>query len=145
MAPVFPCYASENSLLRSRREFASKPLLQRRVFRRRRRRSAPILQKSLLFSLLAGNFRPETGSLETAPSATPKNRMSPSVGWRELRHLLPLSIAGSPIGRDQSRFVLSTPIGPGATDRATRRVIGKARAQAQQHGGNRWAWGDIGF
>src|ERR1700680_2246574 len=27
MAPVFPCYASENSLLRSRREFASKPLV----------------------------------------------------------------------------------------------------------------------
>src|ERR1700737_2921129 len=70
MAPVIPCYASENSLLRSRREFASKPFLQRRVFRRRRRRSAPILQNSLLFSLLAGNSRPETGSLETAPSAS---------------------------------------------------------------------------
>ena len=27
MAPVFPCYASENSLLRVRREFSSKPLL----------------------------------------------------------------------------------------------------------------------
>src|ERR1700730_7691277 len=56
MAPVIPCYASENSLLRSRREFASKPLLQRRVFQRRRPRSAPILQNSLLFSLLAGNL-----------------------------------------------------------------------------------------
>src|SRR6266498_2632836 len=27
MSPVFPCYASENSLLRARREFASKPVL----------------------------------------------------------------------------------------------------------------------
>src|SRR5229473_7240871 len=51
-------------------EFASKPLLQRRVFRRRRRRSVPILQNSLLFSLLPGNFRPETGSLETGSSAS---------------------------------------------------------------------------
>src|ERR1700674_5341513 len=98
-----------------------------------------------VLSLFNREFGVETGSLETASSATPKNRMSPSVGWRELRHLLPLSIAGSPIGGDQPRFVLSTPIGPGANDRATRRVIGKARAQAQQHGGNRWAWGDIGF
>src|ERR1700730_3641326 len=119
MAPVIPCYASENSLLRSRREFASKPLLQRRVFRRRRRRSARFCKIPCYL-------------LETGSSATPKNR-------------LPLSIAGSPIGGDHPRFVLSTPIGPDANDRATRRVIGKARAQAQQHGGNRWAWGDIGF
>src|ERR1700680_2984311 len=77
MAPVIPCYASENSLLRSRREFASNPLLQRRVFRRRRRRSAPILQNSLLFSLLAGNSRPETGSLETAPSASLTHSLHP--------------------------------------------------------------------
>src|ERR1700730_2325937 len=67
MAPVIPCYASENSLLRSRREFASKPLLQRRVFRRRRRRSAPILQNSLLFSLLAGNSRPRDGFARDCP------------------------------------------------------------------------------
>src|ERR1700732_4233058 len=83
MAPVIPCFASENSLLRSRREFASKPLLQRRVFRRRRRRSAPILQNSLLFSLLAGNSRPETGSLETAPSAKPEILFQFKNCWTE--------------------------------------------------------------
>src|SRR5882762_9960582 len=54
MAPVFPCYAAENSLLRVSREFSPKPLLQRGLFRRLRRRSAPILRYSLLFSLLAG-------------------------------------------------------------------------------------------
>src|ERR1700737_693724 len=94
MAPVIPCYASENSLLRSRREFASKPFLQRRVFRRRRRRSAPILQNSLLFSLLAGNSRPETGSLETASSASqsPWLRLL-AVGSEKPRHSAPLSPA----------------------------------------------------
>src|ERR1700693_502465 len=98
MAPVFPCYASENSLLRARRELASKPLLQRCVFRRRSRRSAPILQNSLLFSLLAGNFRPETGSLETAPSASqsPWLRLL-AVGSEKPRHSAPL-LAGNRTG-----------------------------------------------
>src|ERR1700730_9261308 len=91
MAPVIPCYASENSLLRSRREFGSKPLLQRRLFGRLRRRSAPILQNSLLFSLLAGNFRPETGSLETASSASQSPWLGLlAVGSENPRHSAPL-------------------------------------------------------
>src|ERR1700680_2189944 len=105
MAPVIPCYASENSLLRSRREFASEPLLQRRVFRRRRRRSAPILQNSLLFSLLAGNSRPETGSLETAPSASqsPWLRLL-AVGSEKPRHSAPL-LAGNRAGDGSRRRI----------------------------------------
>jgi hypothetical protein len=63
MAPVFPCYASENSLLRVRREFASKPLLQRR---------APIGSDFVKFPVIfpvSREFGVETGSLETGSTA----------------------------------------------------------------------------
>jgi hypothetical protein len=86
MAPVFPCYASENSLLRSRREFASKPLLQRRVFRRRRRRSAPILQNSLLIWTRDGfRFCPLSQPVSLAPSCRrlPKNPGTPRLSSRK--------------------------------------------------------------
>src|SRR3984893_9061418 len=105
MAPVFPCYASENSLLRVRREFASKPLLQRGLFRQRRRRSAPILQNSLLFSLLAGNFRPETGSLETGSSASQSPWLGLlAVGSEKPRHSAPL-LAGNRTGDGSRRRI----------------------------------------
>jgi hypothetical protein len=63
-----------------------------------------------------GPFGSRDDSSNPSLSATPKNRMSPSVGWRGLRHPLRLSIVGSPIGGDRARFVLSTPIGTGANE-----------------------------